>query len=247
MKTLKYVAGLFLASILLLTACKKNDIAIYQQDARVYFRIPGQFDPTVSRDSLMYSFPFHPKATELDTIWFEANIMGSPASTDREFAFRVDTAGTTAKENIDYKFLSKVVPAGAFKANIPIVIYKTAAIKTTPVRLQLSVIENQNFKVGYARYSKAVFVWANKFLKPDNWDNSNYNLAFGAFSQVRTQFILDSCHITELPDPNNRILMGYYNQVLRNALNNYNKSHPALKDENNIPVFFSVFGGPGLG
>jgi hypothetical protein len=251
MKILTYFSGLLIISILLLNACTKKDIATYQQDARLYFRIPGQFDATVSRDSLLYSFPFHPTATLQDTIWFEACVMGNAAPADREIGMHIDMAGTTAKENVDFKFLNKVVPAGAFKAAIPIVIFKTAAIKDSFVRLQLSVEENQHFKVGYARYAKAVFIWGDKFLKPDNWDNSNYALAFGSpFSQKRTQFILDSCHITDLPNPNNRPLMGYYNQVLRNALNNYNRGKPfaqQLKDENGVNIFIPNFGGPGVG
>ena len=251
MKKLTFFAGIFMVSLLLLNACNKNDIATYQQDPRVYFRIPGQFDATVSRDSLLYSFPFHPTATQQDTIWFEACVMGSAAPTDREIGIRIDNAGTTAKENIDFNFVNKVIPAGDLKANIPIVIYKTAAIKDSFVRLQLSVVENQNFKIGYDRYAKAVFIWGDKFLKPDNWDNSNYAAAFGSpFSQKRTQFILDSCHIADLPDPNNRPLMGYYNQVLRNAVNNYNRGKPfaqQLKDETGTTIFIPTWGGPGVG
>jgi hypothetical protein len=251
MKTITYFTGICIVSILLLNACTKKDIATYEQDARINFRIPGEFDPTVSRDSLIYSFPFHPAVTEKDTIWLEASIMGNTTQTDREVGVRIDPEGTTAKENIDFKIINKVVPAGAFKGNIPIVIYKTPAIKDASVRLQLSVVENENFKVGYARNAKAVFIWGDKFLKPDNWDNSNYALAFGSpFSQKRTQFILDSCRITNLPDPNNRAIMGYYNQVLRNALNNYNRGKAfslQLKDENGTPVFIPTFGGPGLG
>src|SRR2546428_453530 len=215
MKIFTYIP--VIVSILLLNACTQEDIASYKQDARIYFRIPGEFDSKASRDSLMYSFPFNPTVTDHDTIWFEACIMGNAASTEREFALNIDTAGTTAKENIDFKLVKTVVPAGAYKARIPIVIYKTEAIKTKPVRLQLSVTENQNFKVGYNRYQKAVFIWGDKFLKPDNWDNSNYSMAFGTFSQKRMQFILESCKITKLPDPNNLELMGYYNQVVRYA------------------------------
>ena len=251
MKAFVYIAGIITTSILLLTACSKKDVSSYQQDPRIYLRIPGEFDATLSRDSLLYSFPFHPTVTTQDTIWFEACIMGNTASNDREFGLRVDAGGTSAKENIDYKFVSKVVPAGAFKAQIPIVIYKTLALKDSFVRLQLSVVDNDNFKVGYSRYAKAVFIWGDKFLKPDNWDNSNYAQAFGSpFSQVRTKFILDSCHITSLPDPNNRALMGYYNQVLRNALNNYNRGKTfqnQLKDEKNVNIFIPTWGGPGVG
>jgi len=249
MKTVIYIAGAFVAGILLFTACKKSSIETYQQDARVYFRIPGEFDKTVTRDSLIYSFPFHPNVTTQDTIWFEANVMGNAASTDREIGISVVTDSSNAKENVDFKIASKIMPAGAFKVNIPIVIYKKAVVTDSVLRLQLAVAENDNFKLGYAGKTKAVFLWGYKYLKPDNYDNSNYASAFGMpFSRVRTQFILDSCHITSFPDPNNRYLMGLYNQIIRNALTNYNRTHtPALKDENGTQLFFGVFGGPGLG
>ncbi|WP_140939005.1 DUF4843 domain-containing protein [Sphingobacterium lumbrici] len=248
MKTFTYLV--FIAGIMLLNACKEKDIDTYQQESRIYFRIPGEFNPSLSSDSLIYSFPFNPTVTDHDTIWFEACIMGNAEPRDREFDFRIDTEGTTAQENIDFKIVNTVVPAGAFKAKVPIVIYKTAELKNSSVRLQLSVVENQNFKAGYNNYTQAVFVWGDKFMKPANWDSSNYSSAFGSFSQVRVQFILDACNITKLPDPSNFTLMGYYNQVVRNALNEYNRGKvfaDQLKDENNTPVFFSVFGAPGLG
>lgn len=248
MKTFTYL--IFIVSMLLLNACKEKDIDTYEQDSRIYFRIPGEFNANLSSDSLVYSFPFHPTVTDRDTIWFEACIMGNAVPKDREFALRIDPQGTTAKENIDFKIVSKVVPAGAFKAKVPIVIYKTAALKNSSVRLQLSVVGNDDFKVGYNRYAKAVFVWGDKFIKPANWDSSNYAAAFGSFSQVRVQFILDACNITQLPDPSNFALMGYYNQVVRDAVNEYNRgktSAQQLKDENGTIIFIPVFGTPGLG
>jgi hypothetical protein len=258
MKTLLYIAGAFIAGILMFTSCKKSNVETYQQDARVYFRIPGEFNASQSRDSLIYSFPFHPNVTTQDTIWFEADIMGNATTTDREIGINVLTDSSNAKENVDFKIGSKIMPAGAFKTLIPIVIYKSSPVRDSVLRLQLAVAENSNFKLGYTGKTNAIFLWGYKFLKPDNWDPSttdaskpNYSAAFGSpFSQVRTKFILDSCHITSLPDPANRILMANYNQIIRNALNNYNRGKAfanQLKDENGVNIFFGVFGGPGLG
>ncbi|MDI3320286.1 DUF4843 domain-containing protein [Pinibacter soli] len=258
MKALIYIAGAFIAGMSLLTACKKSSIDSYQQDARVYFRIPGEFDSKQSRDSLIYSFPFHPNVTTQDTLWFEANIMGNATSTDREIGINVITDSSNAVENVDFKIGSKIMPAGAFKINIPIVIYKKAVVKDSVLRLQLAVTENSDFKLGYTGKTKAIFLWGYKFLRPDNWEPSttdaskpNYAAAFGSpFSQVRTKFILDSCHITNLPDPSNRIIMENYNSTIRSALNNYNRGKTftlQLKDENGVNIFFPTFGGPGLG
>jgi hypothetical protein len=241
MKIFTYIT--VIVSVLLLNACKQEDISSYEQDPRVYFRIPSEFDNKISRDSLVYSFPFNPAITDQDTIWYEATIMGNALPTDREFDFQIDTTGTTAKENVDFKLIKTVIPAGTFKARVPIVIYKTAEIKTKSLRLQLNVQENQNFKVGYTRYEKAVFVWADKFLKPDIWiPGSQYESAFGGFSQAKMKFILETLKITKLPDPNNRDLLGWYNQQLR-----YSLSVKPVKDDNGFNMFIPVYGTPGLG
>jgi hypothetical protein len=249
MKSFKYISGLFIASILLLIACQKKEITKYQQDSRLFVRIPDNFNSALSQDSLVYSFPYKPALT-YDTIWFEANIMGSPASTDRTFALNIDGT-TTAIQGTDFDSISGgVIPAGAFKAKIPIVIHKTPAIKVSPVRLQLSVKENQNFKIGFDGKTQAVFVWADRFLQPASWTStSNYANCFGAFSQSKVQFILDSCHISSLPDQNNLALMAYYNQVLRNAMTNYYKVHFKYPPDDNgtSTLYIPVFGTPGVG
>ncbi|MCO4291881.1 DUF4843 domain-containing protein [Solitalea sp. MAHUQ-68] len=250
MKRLSYIA--FIASVLLLNACTQDDIASYEQDARIYFRIPGEFNTKESRDSLVYSFPFHPTAVEKDTIWFEANIMGNAAPKDREFKIEVDTANTTAKVNVDYKIVDSIIPAGVFKKNIPVVIYKTAELIASgkPLRLQLNAVENQNFKVGYDRFNKAVLVWGSKFIKPANWDGQNYEKAFGSFSQKKVQLILDVCKITQLPNPDNIDMIGYYNLLLRAYVADYNRGKTfanQLKDENNVNIFIPTYGAPGLG
>lgn len=133
-----------------------------------------------------------------DTLWFTANIMGNAAPQDREIGIKINKERTTAVEGLNFKFESKIIPANAFSVRIPIVIYKTG-LKDKSVRLEIEVAENQNFKVGFERYKKAVFIWGDKFLKPDIWDKSNYLSAFGTFTETRYAFILKACKLTELP------------------------------------------------
>lgn len=244
MKTIVKIHLMVLSLSILLSACSKKDISGYENDPRLFFQIPGTGSIAL-RDSIIYSFPAHPNVGEADTLIFQACIMGNAVSSPREIGIKVNTKTSTAIEGTNFKFQSKVMPANAYKVNIPVVVYKTG-LKGKSVRLELEVENNQNFKIGYERYKKVVFVWGDKFLKPDIWDTSNYKAAFGAFTETRYAFILKACNITELPDPMNLPLLGYYNALVRQALYDYNATpgNTPLQDELGT-VGFAVWTGVG--
>jgi hypothetical protein len=228
---------------MLLGSCAKKDIAIYSNDPRLFFQIPGSGSVAL-RDSLIYSFPAKPNVGEQDTLWFKACIMGETAPYDREIGIKINTI-STAREGVNFKFERKVLPADSFSVRVPLVIYRKG-LKDTSVRLEFEVAENKDFKVGYERYKKAIFIWGDKFLKPDIWDKSNYKSAFGEFTQTRYAFILKACNITELPDPMNLPMLGYYNAMVRKALLDYNSTpgNTPLTDELGA-VGFPIYTGIG--
>lgn len=245
MKAIVKACSLVLSLGFLFSACTK-DIQGYENDPRMFFQIPGTGSVAL-RDSMIYSFPAHPKVGESDTVWFNACIMGNASSHDREIGIKINTEKSTAIEGVNFKFQTKVLPANAFKVRIPIIINR-AGLKDKSVRLQLEVAENKDFKTGYNRYSTAVFIWGDKFLKPDNWTNANatildYEDVFGKFSETRFAFILNACQIVELPDPTNIVLLAYYNAVVREALIRYNTANPKLTDENG-DITFPIYTGP---
>jgi len=244
MKAIVKVCALALTFGFLFSACSKKDIQIYENDPRLFFQIPGTGSVAL-RDSVIYSFPANPKVTTTDTLWFNACIMGNAAPVDRIVGIKVNTEKSTAIEGVNFKIVSKILPANAFKVRIPVVVYRTG-LKDKSVRLQLEVQENNDFKIGYNRYNKAIFIWGDKFLKPDIWDTSNYRNAFGTFTETRYAFILKACNITELPDPMNLVQLGYYNAVVRKALNDYNNTpgNTQLTDEMGV-VGFPVYTGIG--
>ena len=94
---------------LLLSSCAKKDIAIYSNDPRLFFQIPGSGSIAL-RDSLMYSFPAKPNVGEQDTLWFKACIMGDAAPYDREIGIKIN-ASSTAREGEHFKFERKVMVA----------------------------------------------------------------------------------------------------------------------------------------
>lgn len=245
MKAIIKICALLLSFSVVFSACTKKDIAGYENDPRLFFQIPGSGSIPL-RDSIMYSFPAHPNVGDHDTLWFKANIMGNATPHDREISIKINAESTTAVEGVNFKFESKILPANAYSVLIPIVVYR-AGLKDKSVRLQIEVAENKNFKVGFERYKKAVFIWGDKFLKPDIWDKSNYTSAFGAFSETRYAFILKACNITELPDPMNLVLLAYYNALTREALLKYNTTpgNNPLTDELGavgFPVYTGISG-----
>lgn len=244
MRNLSYIIPAITVFLLVLGGCSKKDINGYQNDPRLFIQIPGSGSIAL-RDSLIYSFPADPNVGDEDTLWYNACIMGDMTPFDREFAVRINKDSSTAVEGVNFKFGNTVVAANSVKTRIPVIIYR-AGLKNKSVRLQIEVQENKNFKVGYARYTKAVFIWGDMFLKPDIWDISNYKSAFGEFTPTRYAFILQACNITELPDPGNLALLGYYNAVVRKALLDYNAipGNTPLEDELG-PVAFPVYTGIG--
>lgn len=244
MKTIVKIFLMISSLSMVLSACSEKDIPGYENDPRLFFQIPGTGSVAL-RDSIIYSFPAHPNVGETDTLMFQACIMGNASSSPREIGIKINTQKSTAVEGVNFKFQSKVMPANAYKVNIPVVIYKTG-LQNKSVRLELEVADNANFKIGYERYKKVVFVWGDKFLKPDIWDTSNYKAAFGTFTETRYAFILKACNITELPDPMNLALLGYYNALVRQALYDYNANlaNTPLTDELGT-VGFPIYTGVG--
>jgi hypothetical protein len=237
--------GLLLGS-LLFSSCAKKDIDSYSNDPRLFFQIPGSGSIAL-RDSLIYSFPAKPNVGEQDTLWFKACIMGETANYDREIGIKINSATSTAKEGVNFKFERKILPADSFSVRVPLVVYRKG-LKDTSVRLEFEVAENKHFKVGYERYKKAIFIWGDKFLKPDIWD-AQYKKVFGEFTETRYAFILQTCNITELPDPTNITLLGFYNALVRKALYDLNARPGAIPmtDQLGVVVFPIYTGVGGVG
>ncbi|WEK18479.1 MAG: DUF4843 domain-containing protein [Candidatus Pedobacter colombiensis] len=244
MKAIVKVCSLVFSLGFLLSSCSEKNIAGYENDPRIFFQIPGTGSVAL-RDSIIYSFPAHPTVKDQDTLWFNACIMGNAAAVDRQVGIKINTDKSTAVEGLNFKIDSKIMPANAFKVRIPIVIYRTGLLNKS-VRLQVEVQESKDFKIGYERYNKAVFIWGDKFLKPDIWDTSNYRSAFGTFTETRYAFILKACNTVELPDPMNLVMLGYYNALVRQALIDYNNTpgNTPLTDELGT-VGFAIWTGVG--
>lgn len=243
----KIIYNIFASIIpLALFSCGEKDIMIYESEPCISLEIPakGNF---LFKDSLVFSFPTRLDDRQKDTLWFNATVMGTAVSYDREVAVKIISPVTTALENTHYKMDKIILPANVFSVKVPVEIYRTEDIKTQAVRLEFEVIPNDNFNVGYADRSKIIMIWGDFFLKPDIWDSSNYVQCFGEYTSTRYDFILRATKLSELPDPTAFSTLSTLNLIVREALYRYNQEHnEPLSDELGL-VSFPVWGGASAG
>jgi hypothetical protein len=215
----------------------------------VYFELPGAGGIGI-RDSLVFSFPAIQEA-ETD-LMLRVRLMGTTAPVARRFEIGVVWDSTTATAaNFSLPAVIEL-PANAFYADIPLTI-KRAALLDTFVRLELKIVPNDNFQVGFIRGERAIVVWGDMLLRPDNWAAfETWPPVWGSFSQVKFGFILTTLGITEFPPPppHNIPMWVHWNAIVRRALTEHNNANPGnpLRDENGnlvtIPIY-DVGGGAG--
>ena len=243
MKAIK--SFIIFAGLAFLSACTEKEIMIYENDPKLYFELPGP-DGVGIRDSLVYSFPV---ITAAETnLMVRIRLVGESSPSSRPISIGIVENETTATSDHFSLPASIELPANAYMVDVPVTI-KRAGLLNRSVRLVLEIKENPHFSVGFERGRATKLVWGDMYLKPDNWNSSNYLPCWGEFSQAKYGFILRICDILELPPPDNIYLLGYYNALVREALFQYNQNNPPMTDENDALVTIPVWsgGGGGLG
>lgn len=239
----KIVAIIVLICTLL--SCEKKEVEVYGDEAFLIFEMPGYGRNNTPRDSLVFSFPAKGEERQVDTLWFKARILGKALPYERAIEFAVNERTSTARQDENYVIIPSAIPADSFSVDIPLVVFRQG-LKDKSVRLELTIQPNEHFGVGFERYSKAIFLWGDMYIKPDNWETSNYKNCFGDFTETRYAFILKTCKILELPDPNDLVTLGFYNAKVREALYEHNNTpgNTPLEDELGV-VQFPVWSGVG--
>ncbi|MFD2886745.1 DUF4843 domain-containing protein [Chitinophaga cymbidii] len=232
-------AALFLA--VLATACSKEERVMYQQDPRVYFT---KF--VTNSDSTMYTFATGPDDITVDTAWLNFRIMGDAVDHDREIKLTVlDTS--TAVAGYHYAVQPLIIPANAFDARIPVLLYRRPGLKDSMVHVVFEISESADFKPGYSdkpnpfanKYDRLHYKVSinDQLLKPGNWDGS-LSPSFGAYSMVKFKFMIDVTGKTVWTGAIFPGDMQYLIQSVKLALYNYEQANGPMYDENGEQVVF---------
>ena len=237
-----------LALVLLLTGCEKDKMQAYTLPDMIYV-YKDQFN--TKKDSTTYSFAIRSNALMVDTVKIPVRIMGEAKNIAREVKFRAVADSSNAVQDQHYTFLPYTIPAGAFTADLPLVVKRTADMKTKEMRLLLEIIETKDFKPGVpnstgggstAGGSIRYLVKINDFLtKPSNWDGTLV-FYFGTYSAVKYKMVIDLLGRAEFPtsgtDAVGYTQFLYYKQLCKNALAAYEAANGPLFDENGIRITF---------
>ena len=241
------LAAVFLIFSMQHVSCKK-DINKYKNDPGVYFY---ELQPNTTILNTSQSYSFATKATSLtkDTIFVNVKIMGLASVNDRTFSAEVIKDGTTAIEGTNYKLLNGVIKANQITGKLPVVVYRTAELKNTTLKLNIRIANSSDFKAGVSENNYFSLSWNDTLIKPANWD-AFFSLAqyFGAYSTVKYQFIIDVLKRADFPlqigreyipgTLTNQQMLEYL-RLLKAALLNYNNTHTnPLTDEFGTVITF---------
>lgn len=249
MKNIFQFFAAIMMCVFLMTSCKKAELIKYQLPDMVYFY---KASGLTNNDSTTYSFAIKDKTLLTDTVFLPMQIMGGAKDYEREIKLVAVDSLTTAVAGTDYVLIKTVIPAGAFNANVPMIVKRDPVIKTIEKRLVLEVQQSKDFLPGVPSTSVTsisnaggttrYLVKINDYLtKPNNWD-TYLKIFFGAYSQVKYGFIIQATGRAlfplGVPGGLSYDQMSYYRQVCRNALAEYVAQNGPLIDEFENPVTF---------
>ncbi|OQP52966.1 hypothetical protein A4D02_21415 [Niastella koreensis] len=231
-----------------LIACKKSELTSYTQPDMIYFYKDYY---NTDRDSIVYSFAIKPDALTVDTVKIPLRIMGVAVSRDRSVNIQIVADSSTALAE-QYTVLPVIVKAGAYTANVPLLVKRAPALKTSDVRVLLEIGNSDDFLPGVYNSTASASrgggsvrfpVRINDFLtKPSNWD-SFIAAYFGTYSQVKYKLVIDVLGRTQFlisgDDAVTTSQMTYFKIKCRNYLADLNTaSGTKLKDETGTEITF---------
>jgi len=236
-----------------LGACKKEKIETYT-DARasVYFIFTDNANGSIGNiDSLNYTFVEKNSTVQKDTIWLPARIAGNTANHDRPIKMVAVAGGTTAVQGVHYKLLDYTMPKDSFQTSLGVVLLRDPSLQDTSVTLELELQTTADFPVSMTdtlmadgRFSSRNdfrIVLTDRLIQPSNWD-SYLVVYFGAYSNTKFRFMAGILERSSFPSTGPDALklpqLFYYQNVMRNALADYNAANGPMIDENGNAVVF---------
>lgn len=231
MRTINFYISIVLLMILA-TACKENDMFLYQDDPAVYFANEryGQ------QDSIVYSFFVKGKEITIDTVKVKVCMSGLPADYDRPIVLLQANVGGEDAAVSGVHFLpfddplvaeSIFMPKGSVVAYIPIIMLRDKSLLTEGKRLELSFAQNDFFRPGIDEWGKLTITISDFAVKPTKWDTYWRRFFGSTFGSVKFKFIIEHTGITDFD--NTDLEEGYaswLSATVKQKLFEYNEANP---------------------
>jgi hypothetical protein len=231
--------------VALLSACQELEIDGYENDPRLYFY--RATTTTGQRDSITYSFFFQGRTVVQDTVWVEVRTMGLPSPEPRPFKVMQSNASDTSAAKVGTHYLSfdsatelMQVPPGAFSAFVPVILLRDASLKQEEVRLEITITENEHFKLGVKDNNKFTVKVSDFAARPASWTIWEY-FSFKTWGPQKMLFLIEYLGIDfNEPAPMEFDILLYYAGLAKDALKRYNDLHPLepLREDDGTLVSF---------
>ena len=193
----------FFISVLAFVACQENEISTFDNESSLFFFrdiYNNNSKGTPQLDSTSYSF-FLAGSIQIDTVWLDVLLTGSPSDQDRPFRIVQSNvgepggavAGTHYVAFDDPEMVKRMVmPANKVSVALPVIMTRTPQMDTEEYRLDMEILPNEYFIQGIKDRVVYVLKITGKATKPANWDSPNSYLAtFGEWGQEKMRFIID--------------------------------------------------------
>jgi hypothetical protein len=182
--------------ILIFLSCKENELMDYELQGKVYFyerTYMASLEQAISEKN--YSFALQHSALMEDTFYIKVKLMGYPSDRDRIFRAAAVAEHTTAVEDVHYKLIDGVMPAGEYISYLPVLLYRTGDTKKSSVSIKLQLIETKDLTPGNSEFLTFTLTWGDILLRPDHWPD----YYFGVYSVNKYRFAIDVLGLTDWP------------------------------------------------
>lgn len=250
MKRLHYI---FFSLIVLLTGCEKTEPMVFDKGdtaLQLWFGTTNQVS-----DSVTFNFSY--MTSQIDSVIFNARILGRPLDHDIEFELTPE-----GDADLVYFTLPKfTIKAGEVEVKYPIYFEKPdnyQEFKTEQGLILFKLKPNSLFKDGNKEMSALKISLKNSLAKPDNWDSALFPYApldkyFGQYTNRKFEFMIEVLEQTYFnvyfstsaaqntdPEAISSIFAEYYASICRTKLAEYNATHsePMTDEDTKIPVTF---------
>ena len=174
----------FFISVLAFVACQENEISTFDNESSLFFFrdiYNNNSKGTPQLDSTSYSF-FLAGSIQIDTVWLDVLLTGSPSAQDRPFRIvqsnvgepGAAVAGTHYVAFDDPEMVKRMVmPANKVSVALPVIMTRTPQMDTEEYRLDMEILPNEYFIQGIKDRVVYVLKITGKATKPANWDSPN--------------------------------------------------------------------------
>ncbi|SMO33658.1 DUF4843 domain-containing protein [Solitalea koreensis] len=219
----KYCSFLF-GTVMILSACEKQEISTYNDDPGIYF----------TTSTYAYSFTEDIGANS-KTIYLPVALSGNAKDVDRHFTIEVVNDTNTNVTSEMYEIQQGDLLKNSFNGRVGIVLKRNQQVDQSLVKLKVKLSESSDFKPMLTQTVQ--ITWTGKIIQPVNWNWLKYY--FGTpFSTNWYAFMLKEAGVTSFPysgtlsktDPVtwwwSAAQVNAYALKVKEALIKYNLEHP---------------------